>query len=217
MRISTALKQRVFLALAAVYVVVSLGWLGVNLLGISPGGKFAYCFTWDMFPHFQTESVRRVAIGQTRSGEFVLLHPSDRQQFREGVAGDLTRVDLDRGGWYFRTIVERVRQETQSERRSDPLVKIYLFEQFWPVKFNLSDRDYERWMGAPKPFERIGLPAMTDRRLTLENEATGPASVSRSIADPPSGVPRATWRLRLEYGVDESTEVDESTDAETPR
>ncbi len=217
MRASTALKQRVCLALAAVYVVVSLGWLGVNLLGTSPGGKFGYFFTWDMFPHFQTESVRRVAIGQTRAGAFVLLHPSDRQQFREGVAGDLTRVDLDRGGRYFRTIVERVRQETQSERRSDPLVRVLLFEQFWPAKFNLSDRDYERWMGSPKPFEGIGPPATTDRRLTPENEATGQASVVRSIADPPAGVPRATWRLRLEYTVDESTEMDESTSQGTPR
>lgn len=187
------MKSRLLWGFAAAYLLTSLGYLGMSFLGLSPTGPAAYCFTWDMFPHFQSESRRRVAIGRTRNGRYILLHPSDHQQFRQGVDADLTRADLERSGRCFQSIVESVRLRTRSQRRSDPLVAVLLFEQSWPVKYNLPDRDYMRWMGEPKP-----------------NDAGFSQAAEPSIADPPAGIPRAAWRLRLEYSVDESH--DESPD-----
>lgn len=176
---------------AAVWLVLSLGTLLAQVFDV--GGWLPpvvrYAFTWDMYPHFATESRRRVALGETRSGRVLVLHPAAGQQFREGVQGDLTRVDLDRGGLWFAQVVEQTRQATEGERSADPLVRVWLCEQRWPVRYNLSDADYLRWWGASKP---------VDDRLF-------PGQGERTIASPPAGIPRAVWRVLAEESIVEGT------------
>ena len=73
---------------AVCYLSASAAFLALHACGLSPAGALAYGFSWDMFPGFQAQSARRVAIGQTRSGRYWLLHPSSEQQYRQGVADD---------------------------------------------------------------------------------------------------------------------------------
>jgi hypothetical protein len=168
------------------YLSLSAWYLTALGLEATPPGFLAYLFTWDMFPGFDTRSVRRVALGRTASGEYVLLHPSPWSQFHEGVAGDLTRADLDRSGMGFQSLVETVRLKTVAQRRDDPLVRVLLCEQSWPVRFNLRDDPYSAWMGEPKPVE-----------LLLGAPLPPPLA-------PPAGVPSATWRILREYPVQET-------------
>lgn len=176
--------------MAVVWLLISAGLLLAQAGGFDPLAPrwVRYAFTWDMYPHFASESLRRVAVGQTTSGRLLILHPHATQQFRRGVHGDLTRVDLDRGGGWFQAVVEQTRQSTLPQRQDDPLVRVWLCEQRWPVRFNLSDRDYERWWGSPKPGG--------DRLFPGRGEPT--------IASPPTGIPRAVWRVLAEYSVDET-------------
>lgn len=185
-----ASRLRLWLAGVGVggYLALSAWYFAALALEATPPGFLAYFFTWDMFPGFTTRSVRRVALGRTASGEYVLLHPSPWSQFQEGVSGDLTRADLDRSGMGFQSLVERVRLRTVAQRRGDPLVQVLLCEQSWPVKFNLSDNHYATWMGEPKP-EEVSF-----------GEPLPPALA------PPAGVPSATWRIVREYRVQEGGE-----------
>jgi hypothetical protein len=170
------------------YLALSVWYFAALSLEATPPGFRAYLFTWDMFPGFATRSVRRVALGRTASGEYVVLHPSPWSQFREGVAGDLTRADLDRSGAGFQSLVETVRLKTVAQRRDDPLVRVLLCEQSWPVRFNFRDDHYATWMGEPKPVELpFGAPLP-------------------ELLAPPAGVPSANWRIVREYLVQEAAE-----------
>jgi hypothetical protein len=181
-------RFRVWCGLVGVvgYLGLSAGYFAALCVEATPPGFLAYLLTWDMFPGFASRSVRRVALGQTASGEYVLLHPSPWSQFHEGVRGDLTRADLDRAGMGFQAVVETVRLRTVAQRRDDPLVRVLLCEQSWPVKFNFRDDHYISWMGEPKPVELpFGVP------------------LPEPLA-PPAGVPAANWRIVREYPVREA-------------
>lgn len=170
------------------YLALSAGYFAAHCVEATPAGFVAYLMTWDMFPGFSTRSVRRVALGQTASGGYLLLHPSPWSQFHEGVAGDLTRADLDRSGIGFQSLVEAVRLRTVDQRCDDPLVRVLLCEQSWPVKFNFRDDHYTTWMGESKPVE-------------LPFGGALPVQLA-----PPAGVPSATWRVVREYRVQEVPE-----------
>jgi hypothetical protein len=193
---NNARQPRAWLGLvfAVAYLALSLGYLGALVLEATPPGFVAYVFTWDMFPGFATRSVRRVALGQTASGDYVVLHPSPWSQFREGVGHDLTRVDLDRSGVGLQSLVETVRLRTLAQRRDNPIVRVLLCEQSWPVKFNFRDDHYTAWTGEPKPVE------------WLLGEPLPP------VLAPPAGVPSATWRILREYPVQEPSEVDHTSE-----
>jgi hypothetical protein len=163
-----------------------LAAFALYLVGDSLRHPVQYFFTWDMFPHHYSESVRRVAVGRTLSGRLVRLHPSLGQAFRAGVHQDMTRVDLDRRGVYFRAVVEQTRRAAAPRHRDDPIVRVFLFERYWPVKYNFNDAHYQDWTGQPKPW--------------LNDPLAAPGQTPARDAWPPQ---RAYWRLREEYAVPE--------------
>ena len=134
-----------------VYLGALCGFLLQTILGDAAPFPLSYFFTWDMFPSHNTRSLRRVAIGRTAAGKYLELHPSPFQQYRGGVHGDLTRVELDARGLGYRDAVERVVTLSGATRLSDPVTHVYLFEKYWPSKFNFPADLYEAWAGAPKP------------------------------------------------------------------
>lgn len=137
--------------LVAGYLAALAAFLVLQALGDSGLSPISYFFTWDMFPSYSTESVRRVAVGQTRSGKFVRLLPSPLQQVRGGVHGDLTRVDLERRRFFYRSTVEQTLKTTSANQQHDPVRHVFLFEEFRPVKFNYSDDLYKSWSGTQRP------------------------------------------------------------------
>ncbi|HEY2250216.1 MAG TPA: hypothetical protein VGH74_04105 [Planctomycetaceae bacterium] len=147
-------SKRVLASLAiALYLAAHAGFLLQSALGDSGLFPVSYFFTWDMFPSYYTESSRRVAVGRTAAGRYFTLHPSRFQQYRGGVHGDLTRVELERRGVFYPAAVEQMLQRSRLDP-DDPLQEVWLFEQYWPAKFNYPDDLYESWWGSPKPDRR---------------------------------------------------------------
>ncbi|MCC7423244.1 MAG: hypothetical protein IT428_23455 [Planctomycetaceae bacterium] len=85
---------------AALFIVAYLaatGWFLLRQLAGRPGrSEWAYGWTWDMFPSYETESVRRRILVQDRAGRAWQLVPGERDRFRWGNDGDAARIDLDR-------------------------------------------------------------------------------------------------------------------------
>lgn len=149
---SVVRMRRVAVAIgAAVYLATLAGFLFLNLIGDPVLFPLSYFFTWDMFPAHNTQSVRRVAVGRTRSGKLLQLHPSPHDQFRGGTAGDLTRIELESRGLFYRAAVEHTLRLCNVGRPADPVTHVYLFEKYWPVKYNYPADIYEAWAYAPKP------------------------------------------------------------------
>ncbi len=137
----------------ALYLAALAGFLLQSALGDTGLFPASYFFTWDMFPSYYTESSRRAAVGRTASGRYLALHPSPFQQYRGGVHGDLTRVELERRGLFYPAAVEQTLQRSRPVA-NDPMQEVWLFEQYWPVKFNYPDDLYESWWGSRKPDRR---------------------------------------------------------------
>jgi len=171
---------RMVRAAASIGVVIYLGALGgfllQSVLGDAAPFPLSYFFTWDMFPSHNTRSLRRVAVGRTAAGKFVRLHPSAVQQYRGGVRGDLTHVDLDARGLAYRDSVEQIVRLAAAMRLADPVTHVYLFEKSWPSKYNYPGDLYEAWAGVPKP-DRVAW------RVVDEFDAAGPGLQN----DPPAG------------------------------
>jgi len=134
-----------------VYLAVLGGFLLQSVAGDTALFPLSYFFKWDMFPSHNTRGLRRVAIGRTLSGKYVQLYPSPFEQFRSGVHRDLTRVDLDARGYYYRKSVEKTLKKCSAATLADPVTHAYLFEKSRPAKFNYPADLYEAWFGSPRP------------------------------------------------------------------
>lgn len=137
--------------LAIAYLAALAGFLCLQALGDSGLAPLSYFFTWDMFPSYRSESFRRIAVGETASGKFVRVHPGPIQQCRGGVRGNLTRVELERRGFFYHAAIEQTLKTTVASRRNDPVRHVYLFERYWPAKFNYPPDLYKAWSGREKP------------------------------------------------------------------
>ena len=147
-------RKRALASLAiATYLAALAGFLLQSAVGDPGFFPVSYFFTWDMFPSYYTESSRRVAVGRTASGRYLELHPSPLQQYRGGVHGDLTRVELERRGVFYPAAVEQALNRGHQDA-NDPLQQVWLFEQYWPTKFNYPDDLYASWWGSRKPERR---------------------------------------------------------------
>ena len=104
-----------------------------------------------MFPNYQSWSSRRVALGKTAKGNYVELHPSSTQKYRGGTRGDLTRADLDRSGSGLKQFADQALSHASVSQSHDPVVHVWLQEEYWPEKFNLRDDLYEEVWGQAKP------------------------------------------------------------------
>jgi hypothetical protein len=147
---STICRGFAWLALS-IYLAALGGFLLQSVVGDTALFPLSYFFKWDMFPSYNTRGLRRVAIGKTAAGKYLQLHPGPFEQYRGGVHCDLTHVDLDARGLYYRTAVEQTLQRSGAGTSADRVAHVYLFEKLWPAKFNYPADLYEAWSGSPKP------------------------------------------------------------------
>jgi hypothetical protein len=156
------------------------GFLLQSALGDAALFPVSYFFTWDMFPSYYSESSRRVAVGKTNAGRYLQLHPSPREQYRGGVHGDLTRVELERRGFFYRAAVERSIEANAERELPDPIAHVFLFEKFWPAKFNYPADLYEAWSARSRP-DRVSW------RLVGEFDAGSPGVRAVTPVERPRG------------------------------
>jgi hypothetical protein len=119
------------------YLLLTAIYLGRHAVGDSLGHPFGYFWTWNMFPNYPTESVRRWAVGETAGGAYVKLLPNSAHQFRWGVHNDATRFDIDRRPSFFRRATLDAIERRNALVPDDPIRHVYLAEQYWPQKLNL--------------------------------------------------------------------------------
>jgi hypothetical protein len=131
------------------YLLTTVYFFGRHVLGDSLSHRVAYFWTWDMFPGYTSTATRHVAIGETADGEFVQLYPSESQQFRWGIDGDMTRIDMlpsvegEISASWFLAAVKSTLERTRTATDDDPITRIYLAEEYWPLRYNLSDDLYD--------------------------------------------------------------------------
>jgi hypothetical protein len=133
-------------------------YLGMGMLClyshlIGDTGRFAlgYFWTWDMFPNYPSFSARRLAVGQTKSGQYVNVFPTANVRYRRGGQGDLTRFDLPRNDAALRNAVSDTLQANSPEDLADPVTYVFLIENYWPVRFNLPEDLYQSVYHGPNP------------------------------------------------------------------
>ncbi|MCA9070185.1 MAG: hypothetical protein KDA84_14730 [Planctomycetaceae bacterium] len=122
-----------------------------HLLGDTTQSAFGYFWTWDMFPNYPSFSARRFALGQTRSGRFVRVFPTEQVRFRRGGNGNFTRFDLPRKDAALRIAVANTLELYPPETARDPITYVFLVEEYWPVRFNLPDDLYQDAYGDENP------------------------------------------------------------------
>ena len=102
MRRNLCLRRLPAVLFIAAYLSLSAFYFVRHAMGDSVSHPLAYFWTWDMFPNYPTESIRRWAVGETASGAYVKLLPNSAHRFRWGVHNDATRFDIDRRLLFFR-------------------------------------------------------------------------------------------------------------------
>ena len=147
-----AVVRRCGATFAIVAYLSTTAWFGLlHVLGDLVQDPTAYFFTWDMFPFYVTESTRPIAVGLTRSGEHLQLLPGPTQQFRWGLSGKATRSDLDRSRRFLRSAVDHALKQTKTAQEDDPFVRVFVVEEYWPSRFNLTDDLYKAVYNEPNP------------------------------------------------------------------
>ena len=136
------LRRIATIVFIAAYLLLTAFYLGSHAVGDSLAHPFGYFWTWDMFPNYPTESIRRWAVGETASGAYVKLLPNSAHRFRWGVHNTATRFDIDRRLLFFRraTLDASARHNTADPK--DPIPIGYLTYTYWPEKFNLPGELY---------------------------------------------------------------------------
>lgn len=190
-------------AVAALFIAAYLaatGWfLYLQVLGDAYWHPVNYFFTWDMFPGYGTVSAHRYVVAATKSGRYFQLLPGPNERFRWGVADDLPRFDIlstvaqpplsDR----LLDAADRALDRVREDHRNDPIVYVYVLEQYWPAHFNLPedlyhevygvehpDRHYWRWLDGANVDPETG---------RLDRGGDAPAD-----SESTSRLPGGTWR-----------------------
>lgn len=132
------------------YTAATVWCFGLHFLGDPGVHPTGYFFVWDMFPFYSTDSFRVEIIGRTRSSKVVRLHPGPTQQYRRGVRGDMTRLDLERSRWHLRKVAESLADRADASAPHDPVQKVEIVERYWVPKFNYFDDLYEAEYGEPR-------------------------------------------------------------------
>ena len=136
------------------YLTISVGFLGLQVLGDVSLHSIAYFWTWDMFPDYACLSTRRLAVGRTHRGQYVAVFPGPGQQFRWGLHQDFSRVELDRLPGTNRRVIEETLRRTAAAHAADPIETVTVIEQYWPARFNYPPALYETLYGQPRPDRR---------------------------------------------------------------
>ena len=145
------MRRVVAVVLILCYLGAGTFFLYCHLLGETRGLPWAYYWTWDMFPNYPSFSARRMALGETKSGEFVQVFPTNKIRYRRGGSGDLTRYDLPRNDATLKYAVAEALKETPPAEEEDPVTYVFLVEEYWPVRFNLPDDLYQESFGEENP------------------------------------------------------------------
>ncbi len=157
-RIRVSFRRLLVVGFVLIYLAMGGMFFYFHLLGDSTKWpRMAYFWTWDMFPNYPSFSARRMALGQTQSGKFVKVFPTEKIRFRRGGHRHLTRFDLPRNNAALRIATEQTLQAVSAVSpvaAKDRVTYVFLVENYWPVRFNLPDDLYQKTYDEENPHRR---------------------------------------------------------------
>jgi hypothetical protein len=105
-----------------------------------------YFLTFDMYGGWSGYDCRMQIIGEGESGRFYVLSPGPWGEFKP-YSCNLSRQCYDQAFEYGAILARPGLRHTQHE----PILRVFVVEQEYPKKFNLSDAQYQAYYGKPKP------------------------------------------------------------------
>lgn len=121
----------------AAYLAVTAWYLVRQIAGDPGRSPLAYFFTWDMFPSYETESVRRQILGFDAEGRAWRLVPGPGDRFRWGNHGDAARTDLDRRDVLAHRAAEVELRRWRTRAGAPTLVRVAIVERYLPLSQNV--------------------------------------------------------------------------------
>ena len=104
-----------------------------------------YFIVWDMYCGWAAYETRVHVIGEGNSGNYYQLSPGPWDDFRP--FGSAHRKDYDIFGYHGFSLAANTLAHTDHE----PMRRIYVVEESWSKKYNLSDALWELRYQSPKP------------------------------------------------------------------
>lgn len=147
-----------------------VGYLGALLAGLGSHllqyGRFShpamYFVVWDMFESWGPFEPRTHIMGQGISGEYYELSPGPWGGLHPH--GSIDRQHFDSAGLYTMSLANCTLRHTEHE----PMARIFLVEECWSRRFNLSDELQTRLVGrADEPTSYFHLKQMWDADGTM--------------------------------------------------
>jgi hypothetical protein len=105
-----------------------------------------YFLTFDMYGGWSGYDAKMQVIGEGQSGRFYVLSPGPWGEF-DPYSSRLSRQCYDQGFEYGNILMRPALAHTQHE----PILRVFVVEQEYPKKFNLSDAQFEAYYLKPKP------------------------------------------------------------------
>ncbi|HUG89875.1 MAG TPA: hypothetical protein VML55_03515 [Planctomycetaceae bacterium] len=107
-----------------------------------------YFLVWDMFCGWSAWNTKSHIIGEGASGKFYELAPPPWGELHP--FGSLDRHDYDPSSIFSARLAVNCLKHTDHE----PIVRVFVVEENWPKKFNLSDDLWALRYGGPKDIQR---------------------------------------------------------------
>jgi hypothetical protein len=105
-----------------------------------------YFLTFDMYGGWSGYDCKMQVIGEGQSGRFYVLSPGPWGEFKP-YSSALSRQCYDQMFEYGNFLMRPALAHTEHE----PILRVFVVEQEYPKKFNLSDAQYEAYYLKPKP------------------------------------------------------------------
>jgi len=155
---NSATRNRIFVSFKRFLAfVVVVGYLGmtttyfcIHTLGLEKRNPMFYMWIWDMFPGYESESMRRFVVGSTADGTVVQLIPGPNDHFHWGVDNVASRIDLNRHFLVLQSSINRSLLKYQKSHPENPVDTIYIINRNWSSKYNFPDDLYEKTYGIEK-------------------------------------------------------------------
>ncbi len=105
-----------------------------------------YFLTFNMYGSWSGYDCKMQVLGEGQSGRFYVLSPGPWGEF-DPYSSHVPRQSYDQAFEYGSILARPALAHTKHE----PILRIFVIEQEYPKKFNLTDAQFEAYYGKPKP------------------------------------------------------------------
>jgi hypothetical protein len=150
----------------------------------------AYFFTFNMYGGWCGYDARMQVIGEGESGRFYTLSPGPWGEF-DPYSSHVPRQSYDQAFEYGSILARPALAHTKHE----PILRIFVIEQEYPKKFNLTDAQFEAYYNKPKPqriYSHVRMALSPQGEIITQNSTWLRYQDNQALVDNPRLVAEAT-------------------------